>query len=66
MTDETDELTRRLTRAMHSGVQQARAIHKALGQPIVVWRDGRVVWVDAETLLPVPAPADVVREQKPT
>jgi hypothetical protein len=54
-----DEITKRLTAAMHAGAMQARAMHKALGLPIVVWRDGRPVWVDAETLEPVPEPPTV-------
>ncbi|MCU0866795.1 MAG: hypothetical protein MUC36_23670 [Planctomycetes bacterium] len=54
-------MTERLTAAMQVGAQQARAMHKALGLPIVVWRDGRPVWVDAETLEPVPEPKPVAR-----
>lgn len=34
-------------------------MYKALGLPIVVWRDGRPVWVDAETLEPVSEPPSV-------
>ncbi|MFO0390735.1 MAG: hypothetical protein ACK548_02650 [Planctomycetota bacterium] len=56
MQHDHDALTERLTAAMQAGAQQARAMHKALGLPIVVWRDGRPVWVDAETLQPVPEP----------
>jgi hypothetical protein len=54
-----DQLAKRRTAAMHAGAMQARAMHKALGLPIVVWRDGRPVWVDAETLEPVPEPPSV-------
>jgi hypothetical protein len=61
MQHDHDDLTERLTAAMQAGAQQARAMHKALGLPIVVWRDGRPVWVDAETLEPVPEPKPVAR-----
>ena len=44
-----DELTERMTAAIHRSVRRARAIHNALGLPMVVWRDGRVVYVDAAT-----------------
>lgn len=56
MQHDHDDLTERLTTAMQAGVQQARVTHKALGLPIVIWRDGRPVWVDAETLAEVPPP----------
>lgn len=58
MSPELDDLTQQLTAAMHEGVERARLIHKALGVPMVVWRDGRVQWVDADTLEPVAPPAD--------
>jgi hypothetical protein len=45
-----------ITAALAEGVRRARAIHKALGLPMVIWRDGRVQWVDAETLEAVPEP----------
>ena len=61
MQHDHDDLTERLTAAMQAGVDQARAMHKALGLPIVVWREGRPMWVDAETLLPVPEPKTAVR-----
>ncbi len=61
-----EDLTRRITAAMNAGVRQARAMHIALGQPIVIWRDGRIQWVDAETLEevsppPVGPPGDVAK-----
>ncbi|MFY9341359.1 MAG: hypothetical protein WAT39_02640 [Planctomycetota bacterium] len=49
---------------MHRSVRTARAVHAALGVPMVVWRDGRVQWVDAATLNPVAWPAGV-REHEP-
>lgn len=59
MQHDHDDLTERLTTAMQAGVQQARVTHKALGLPIVIWRDDRPVWVDAETLAEVPPPPAV-------
>ncbi|MBL8739284.1 MAG: hypothetical protein JNL12_22850 [Planctomycetes bacterium] len=59
MQREQDQLSRDVVEAVATGVARARALHKALGLPIVVWRDGRPVWVDAETLQPVPPPAGV-------
>jgi hypothetical protein len=43
---ETDLIERAIDRA----VAQAIARHKRLGQPIVVWRDGKVVWIPAEAI----------------
>lgn len=54
--DERDPLTRDVVEATAAGAERARRIHKALGLPIVIWRDGRPVWVDAETLAEVPPP----------
>jgi hypothetical protein len=33
--------------AMRQGVREALARHKERGNPVVVWRDGRVVWIPA-------------------
>jgi hypothetical protein len=35
-----------MTEAIHETVRE----HKLLGQPIVVWRDGKVVWVPPEEI----------------
>lgn len=56
MQREPEDLTRDVVEATAAGVERARRIHKALGLPIVIWRDGRPVWVDAETLAEVPPP----------
>lgn len=40
----------RILHAMRQGVRQALARHRALGHPIVVWRDGRVVWIPADEI----------------
>jgi hypothetical protein len=36
--------------ALHKAVVQAMIRHKRLGNPIVVWRDGKVVWIPAEEI----------------
>lgn len=54
--DELEPRTRDVVEAMSAGVDRARRVHKALGLPIVIWREGRAVWVDAETLVEVPPP----------
>lgn len=51
---ESDERTREVVEALAEGVEVARRVHKALGLLMVIWRDGRAVWVDAETLAEVP------------
>lgn len=61
MNADDDALTAAMTAAMHRSVKVARAMHKALGLPIAVWRDGRVQLLDAETLQPVVWP-DSVRD----
>ena len=32
-------------RALKKGVQQALRRHKQAGNPVCVWRDGKVVWI---------------------
>ena len=40
----------RLDQAMRQAVQDALRTHKLLGQPVVVWRDGKVVWLSPEEI----------------
>ena len=40
----------RILHAMRQGVRKALAWHRQMGNPIVVWRDGRVVWIPAEEI----------------
>jgi hypothetical protein len=35
----------RIERAVQRAVQEALRMHKRAGNPIAVWRDGRVVWL---------------------
>lgn len=50
----------RITVAMQRGVREALRVHKRLGNPIVVWRDGRVV-----RLAPEDIPVDVNETEPP-
>jgi hypothetical protein len=36
--------------ALTKAVQETVRTHKLLGRPIVVWRDGKVVWVPPEEI----------------
>jgi hypothetical protein len=36
--------------AMRRGVREALLRHKQAGNPVAVWRDGRVVWIPAEEI----------------
>ena len=36
--------------ALTRGVRQAMAVHKRLGHSVVVWRDGKVVWLPADQI----------------
>lgn len=39
-----------LTRALTKAVKQAILQHKRAGNPIAIWRDGQVVWIDPEEI----------------
>jgi hypothetical protein len=45
--------TDRIERALRRAVQEALRMHKRVGNPIAVWRDGQVVWLAPEEI-PVP------------
>ena len=40
----------RVQKALRDAVQKAIRFHKAMGQPIVVWKDGRVVEIPPEEI----------------
>jgi hypothetical protein len=42
-----------IDRALKQAVQEALLLHRQRGVPIVIWRDGRVVWVPADEI-PLP------------
>ena len=41
----------RVEAAMRRGVREALRQHKRAGNPIVVWRDGQVVWIPADEIV---------------
>ena len=40
----------RILRAMRRAVREALLDHKRAGNPVCVWRDGRVVWIEPEDI----------------
>ena len=51
----------RILHEMRQGVREALARHKRAGNPVAVWRDGRVQWIQAEDIptevtTPLPSP----------
>ena len=60
MTKETDshlypyqrvENLPRILEALRQSVREALMLHKRAGNPVAVWRDGRVEWIKAEDIL---------------
>jgi hypothetical protein len=47
----------RILRALREAVREALLDHKRAGNPVAIWRDGRVVWVQPEDI-----PVDMDRE----
>jgi hypothetical protein len=53
-----DEITRIfndpdvVTHAIQAGIYAALLRHKQMGNPICVWRDGKVVWIEPEDIQP--------------
>ncbi len=41
----------KVTEALARGVREALLRHKRAGNPIVVWRDGQMVWIPPEEIL---------------
>jgi len=48
--DELFEDGRALDEALMDAARDARRFHKALGNPMATWLDGRVVWVQPEDI----------------
>jgi len=42
-----------IDRAMKEATQEAVEIHRLLGHPIAVWKDGKVVWIPAKDIPPL-------------
>jgi hypothetical protein len=40
-----------ITKALSEGVRDALLKHKQAGNPIVVWRNGKAVWLKPENIL---------------
>jgi len=43
---------------LQAGVRRALSIHKRLGNPIAIWKDGKVVIVPPEEIVILPEPTD--------
>jgi hypothetical protein len=52
----------RILKAMTAAVREALLRHKRLGNPVAVWRDGRVVWLRPEEIRGEAEPAGPGRE----
>lgn len=46
----------RILAAMQRAVREALLEHKRLGNPVAVWRDGRVVWLQPDEIPEEPEP----------
>jgi hypothetical protein len=40
----------RITKALTQGVRNALLQHKQAGNPIIIWRDGKSIWIKAEDI----------------
>ncbi|MBI1748034.1 MAG: hypothetical protein HYR55_15815 [Acidobacteria bacterium] len=45
------EFARKAEKALKEAVAEVVREHQASGQPLAVWKDGRAVWLSADTLL---------------
>ena len=41
-----------ITRALVKGVRKALLQHKQAGHPVVIWRDGKAVWLESKEIYP--------------
>jgi hypothetical protein len=48
--DELFEDGRAIDEALREAARDARRFHKAIGNPMATWKDGRVVWVQPEDI----------------
>jgi hypothetical protein len=48
--DELFQDGRAIDEALRDAARDARRLHKALGNPMATWRNGRVVWVQPEDI----------------
>jgi len=40
----------KITQALTQGVREALLKHKQAGNPVVVWRDGKMIWLKPEEI----------------
>ena len=40
----------RITKALAQGVRDALLKHKQVGNPIIIWRDGKSIWIKPEDI----------------
>ena len=40
----------KMTKIIQAGVNRALLQHKLMGNPICIWQDGRVVWIQPENI----------------
>jgi hypothetical protein len=48
--DELFQDGRAIDEALKEAARDARRLHKALGNPMATWKDGKVVWVPPEEI----------------
>jgi hypothetical protein len=41
---------RAIDKALKEAARDARRLHKALGNPMATWKDGKVVWIQPEDI----------------
>ncbi len=41
----------KISQALAKGVHEALSRHKQAGNPVVTWRDGRIVWLKPEEII---------------
>lgn len=51
MSEEKFDILKRIDIGVQRGVAKALSEHKRLGQPIVVWRDGKIVEIPPEEIV---------------
>jgi hypothetical protein len=48
--DEAFANPEKITQALAEGVREALKRHKQAGNPVVIWRDGKMVWLKPEEI----------------
>ena len=52
---EGEALLSRIQEALAKAVREALRGHKLAGNPVAIWRDGRVVWIEPSEIPDLPA-----------